>query len=147
MRKAGGDPPYKSWSCLLHIEQASETSWQGQMVLEQNLQDSLDWLQTFSDYLVLVQLAKVRYKIKEQGQLTFLAQRMRKEGGVPPYKSWSYLMHNEQAIETGGRVFYTDATGAAGTFWTACKVACDIEASLALCWDFPLGLLHPRHSN
>ena len=125
-------PPSKFWSCLLHSERASETSWQGQMILEHYLQDSLDRLQNFSNHLVPVQLAKVRYKIKEQGQLTVLAQRMRKEGGVPPYKSWSYLMRNEQATETGGRVFYTDATGAADTFWSACKVACDIEASLAL---------------
>lgn len=44
--------------------------------------------------------------------MTVLAKRLRKQGGVPAYKSWSYLMHNEQANETGGRVFYTDATGA-----------------------------------
>ena len=44
--------------------------------------------------------------------MTVLAKRLGKQGGVPPYKSWSYLMHNEQANETGGRVFYTDATGA-----------------------------------
>lgn len=44
--------------------------------------------------------------------MSVLARRLGKQGGVPPYKSWSYLMHNEQANETGGRVFYTDATGA-----------------------------------
>ena len=125
-------PFYKFWSCLLHSEQASETGWQGQMIFEKHLQDSLDRLQNCSYNLVPVQLAKVRCKIKEQGQLTFLAQRMQKEGGVPPYKSWSYLMRNEQATETGGRVFYTDATGAAYTFWAACKVACDVGAPLAL---------------
>ncbi len=58
------------------------------------------------------QLGKVKYRTKEQGQMTVLAKRLRKQGGVPAYKSWSYLMHNEQANETGGRVFYTDATGA-----------------------------------
>lgn len=58
-------------------------------------------------------MAKVKYRTKEQGQMTVLAKRLRKQGGVPAYKSWSYLMHNEQANETGGRVFYTDATGAA----------------------------------
>ena len=60
----------------------------------------------------VAQLAKVRYRTKEQGQAVVLARRLGKQGGVPPYKSWSYLMRNEQANETGGRVFYTDATGA-----------------------------------
>lgn len=62
-----------------------------------------------------MQLAKVKakYKVREQGMLYFSLKRLAKQGGVPPYKSWSYLMRNEQANETGGRVFYTDSTGAA----------------------------------
>lgn len=59
-----------------------------------------------------MQFTKVRCKTSQQGTLAFHAQKLRKQGGVPPYKSWSYLMRNEQANETGGRVFYTDATGA-----------------------------------
>ncbi len=59
-----------------------------------------------------VQFTKVRCKTNQQGTLSFHARKLKKQGGVPPYKSWSYLMRNEQANETGGRVFYTDATGA-----------------------------------
>lgn len=30
---------------------------------------------------------------------------------VPIYKSWSYLMRNEIAVEVGRKMFYTDSTG------------------------------------
>ena len=59
-----------------------------------------------------MQLAKVKVKTSQQGTLAFCGRRIPAQGGVPPYKSWSYLMRNEQANEIGGRVFYTDATGA-----------------------------------
>jgi hypothetical protein len=67
-----------------------------------------------------VQFSKVRCKTSQQGTLAFHARKLRKQGGVPPYKSWSYLMRNEQANETGGRVFYIDATGA--LFATPCSL-------------------------
>jgi hypothetical protein len=59
------------------------------------------------------QKARVKFKSSLQGTLVVAGNSIPSRGlaGVPPYKSWSYLMQNELANETGGRIFYTDATG------------------------------------
>lgn len=59
------------------------------------------------------QKARVKYRSSLQGTMVVAGNSIPSKGlaGVPPYKSWSYLMQNELANETGGRIFYTDATG------------------------------------
>jgi len=39
---------------------------------------------------------------------------------VPKYKSWSYLCRNEVALETGGKLFYTDSKGERG--WALIRI-------------------------
>ena len=35
-----------------------------------------------------------------------------KEDSIPKYKTWSYLIRNEIAVEVGRKMFYTDSHGA-----------------------------------
>ena len=57
------------------------------------------------------QKARVRYKTHLHGSMVVSGNCIPRQGRLPPYKSWSYLMQNELANEVGGRIFYTDATG------------------------------------
>ena len=57
------------------------------------------------------QKARVKYKSTLHGTLVVSGNSIPRQGRLPPYKSWSYLMQNELANEVGGRIFYTDATG------------------------------------
>ena len=81
------------------------------------------------------QKAKVKYRSSLQGTVVVAGNSIPRKGmpGVPPYKSWSYLMQNELANETGGRIFYTDATGV----WLLCLHGlCHLK--LAPLWAFPV---------
>ena len=53
----------------------------------------------------------MRCKSTLHGSVVVSGKCIPRQGRLPPYKSWSYLMQNELANEVGGRIFYTDVTG------------------------------------